>query len=359
LVVILTPGGKLAFVGKPAEALAYFHIDRLGDVYERLLEQPAEHWQKAFLSSPLYKRYVADRLPPARSTPQAAPTAEAGAHRRRALARQTLLLTSRYAAIWRGDYPSLLAMAGQALVVAFLIGLLFGRLDRLEAPERAVRTVNLMFLVAVSSFWFGCNNAAKEIVKERTIYSRERDFNLHPSSYYVSKLLVLTACSALQAVLLFAVVRLWCQPAGSFALELTVLLGLALAGVTMGLAISAVAATEEMAVTLVPLALIPQIILSGTIAPLHGLSEWLAMLGISTFWGKRGLDACLPAEVAEAVPGGLEQHSTALALLVLLLHAAVGVVAALIVLHVRNRRGPGLAALVRQAVAQGYEVIQK
>src|SRR5439155_22653437 len=32
LVVILTPGGKLAFVGKPAEALTYFKIDRRGDV---------------------------------------------------------------------------------------------------------------------------------------------------------------------------------------------------------------------------------------------------------------------------------------------------------------------------------------
>ena len=40
LVVILTPGGKLAFVGKPAEALEYFGIERLGDVYERLAEQP-------------------------------------------------------------------------------------------------------------------------------------------------------------------------------------------------------------------------------------------------------------------------------------------------------------------------------
>src|SRR6185369_8263090 len=36
LVVVLTAGGKLAFVGKPMEALAYFRIDRLGDVYERL-----------------------------------------------------------------------------------------------------------------------------------------------------------------------------------------------------------------------------------------------------------------------------------------------------------------------------------
>ena len=64
LVVILTAGGKLAFVGKPAEALEYFGIDRLGDVYDRLAEQPAEHWQQAFRKSPLWQRYVADRLPP-------------------------------------------------------------------------------------------------------------------------------------------------------------------------------------------------------------------------------------------------------------------------------------------------------
>ena len=65
-----------------------------------------------------------------------------------------------------------------------LLGVLFGNLDTLprqndkEKGEHARRSVNLMFLLAVSSFWFGCNNAAKEIVKERTIYTRERDFNL-------------------------------------------------------------------------------------------------------------------------------------------------------------------------------------
>src|SRR5436853_6180011 len=46
LVVILTEGGKLAFVGKPAEALKYFNIDRLGDIYVRLAERPAEQWQQ-------------------------------------------------------------------------------------------------------------------------------------------------------------------------------------------------------------------------------------------------------------------------------------------------------------------------
>ena len=341
LVVILTPGGKLAFVGKPAEALAYFGIDRLGDVYDRLKDQPAEHWQQAFLKSPLWQRYVIERLP--RETAPAphalVPPSNAGGRLRR-FVRQTALLTRRYAAIWWSDYPSLLAMAGQALVVAVLLAILFGNLGEVKDTfEHARRSVNLMFLLAVSSFWFGCNNAAKELVKERTIYTRERDFNLLSESYYTSKLLLLSLLSCLQAVLLFALVRTWCGPPGDFASELLVLLALALAGVTLGLAISAFAATEEMAITLIPMAVIPQIILSGAISPLEGLSKGLALVGVSTYWGKRGLDACLPEKVAKAMPpAGLEQHAMSVAVLVLLAHAAAGIVVALAMLHWRSRR---------------------
>jgi energy-coupling factor transporter ATP-binding protein EcfA2 len=69
LVVILTAGGRLALVGKPSEALEYFDIQRLGDVYERLAQQPVEHWQKLFKASPLYRRYVIERLPEGGASP--------------------------------------------------------------------------------------------------------------------------------------------------------------------------------------------------------------------------------------------------------------------------------------------------
>jgi ABC-type multidrug transport system ATPase subunit/pSer/pThr/pTyr-binding forkhead associated (FHA) protein len=354
LVVVLTPGGKLAFVGKPAEALEYFQIERLGDVYDRLAEKPAEEWQRAFRESPLWRCYVGDRMPPPAAETRATAPLRAGhlADRLLLILRQTVLTTRRYAAIWRGDAMSLLAMAGQALVVAVLLGLLFGNLEKVEPPpEHAARVVNLMFLLAVSSFWFGCNGSAKEIVKERTIFQRERDFNLRVESYFISKLFLLTAFCWLQTILLFGVVRLWCHPPGSAGIELALLLALALAGVTLGLAISACAPTEEMAITLIPLAVIPQIILSGTIAPLEGFSKFLALLGISTYWGKRGLDACLPADVARAVlPSGLEQHSATGALFVLLVHAAAGIAVALAVLYAQSRRSRGAVARLGRPV---------
>ncbi len=76
LVVILTAGGRLAFFGKPAEALEYFGIQRLGDVYERLAQQPVEHWQKLFKSSPLYRRYVSRALAEAGSLAGSSATRE-------------------------------------------------------------------------------------------------------------------------------------------------------------------------------------------------------------------------------------------------------------------------------------------
>ena len=138
----------------------------------------------------------------------------------------------------------------------------------------------------------------------------ERDFNLMIESYYFSKLLLLASISWGQTFLLVGIVWLWCVPPGALGAAVIVLLALALAGVTLGLAISASAATEEMAITLIPMAVIPQIVLSGTIAPLDGWSRTLAQWLVSTYWGKRSLDACLPEDIAQCrrTPAGVDER---------------------------------------------------
>jgi ABC-type multidrug transport system ATPase subunit/pSer/pThr/pTyr-binding forkhead associated (FHA) protein len=373
LVVILTAGGKLAFVGKPAEALAYFAIQRLGDVYDRLApptatpeqlkaepgvqkrlaEECATRWQQAFKKSPLYERYITARLPPQGQEPP--PPARAGARtpgaRGRLFLRQTALLTRRYFAIWRGDFLALLAMLGQSVLVAVLLGVLFGDLSGLAKPERAGRALNLLFLLAVTSFWFGCNNAAKEIVKERVIYTRERDFNVQALGYYCSKFLLLVLFSGLQTLVLALIVRAWCNPPGAFAGQCLFLLSLSVAGTALGLAISAAAPTEEMAITLIPVAIIPQIILSGMIAPVKGLSKTLARSLITVYWGNRGLDALLPEDLAKAAFPPLEQGSAPGASLVVCAHACVFVLAALGVLFWQGWRARGLGNLIRRVKA--------
>jgi hypothetical protein len=218
-----------------------------------------------------------------------------------------MVLISRYVSIWRGDRLALLAILAQSLAVALLLCLVFGDLGDLSRPlESRPLTVRLFFLMAVSSFWFGCNTAAKELVKERTIFLRERDFNLRVGSYFASKFLVLFLIGLVQVTLLLGMVRIWCRPDGPVVAQWATLAELTMAGTALGLLISALAQSEEVATALVPIAIIPQIILGNVVARLSGIAETMAAGFVTVYWGQDALERLL-RNTASAVPGNQEE----------------------------------------------------
>jgi ABC-type multidrug transport system ATPase subunit len=325
LVAILTEGGRLAFYGPPEAAKQYFGVARLGEVYRKLGTRPAEEWEQQFRANALYTEYVAKRLPADANDTPVVPTAFAHDRGRTNPLRQTSVLTRRYVNVWRGDVLALLAMLGQSLLVAVLLGIVFGDLPGVENPgERAQRTANLLFLLNVSCFWLGCNNSAKEMVRERAIYQRERAINLRTDSYYASKFLVLLVIGVVQATLLFVIVRPWCSPEGTAVAQWLILAALISAGTALGLLISAASPTEEVAGALVPVAVIPQIILAGVIAPLTGFGKFLGFALITCFWGRRAIESLLPEEMLTIL--NREGLMVGPQLLMILAHAAIFVV---------------------------------
>ena len=193
-----------------------------------------------------------------------------------------------------------------------------------------------MFLMSVSCLWFGCNNSAKEIVKERTIYSRERDVNLSVTSYYCSKVVLLGCICLVQATILLTVVKFFTHLSGETVGQWIMLATLASAGMTLGLLISAASKTEDMAITIVPLVLIPQIIMAGLIAPLEGLMRLLAWLLITCYWGYGGLAKLLPDSSARV----LDRYdwSAGGAWFAMMLHIAMFVAATIAVLVAQGAR---------------------
>ena len=97
--------------------------------------------------------------------------------------------------------------------------------------------------------------------------------------------------------MLFAAVYYFCSLPGEFLRALSVMIMMAIVGVTVGAAISTVAKSEELATALVPMALIPQIILSSGLKPLHGLGNGIAQSLIGTYWGLGMLRSTLPASL--------------------------------------------------------------
>jgi hypothetical protein len=213
-------------------------------------------------------------------------------------------------------------LVGQCLLVAFLLIVFYGDLDTIAVlPKRAAYCGNLSFLLAISCLWFGCNNAAKEIVKERIIYLRERDVNLTVASYYASKLLLLGMVDLFQATLLLGMVKHFTSLPGNFLLQSFFLSALGLIGTALGLLISALSKTNDTAVAAVPGVLLPQIILAGVIAPVEGLAKLLAQCFVTAYWGYRALAAVLPDDVA--APLGADEWSAVGAAGVLAAHLFV------------------------------------
>ena len=163
----------------------------------------------------------------------------------------------------------------------------------------------LLFMLVVVVMWFGCNNAAKEIVKEEAIYNRERAVNLGILPYLASKFFVLSLVTTLHAFLLMAIVygtlelraRVlpgYTAPPLEFRLDyLTLFLILALlatAGVAFGLLLSACVASPDRANALLPYVLIPQLILGGGFLSVReGMLPILAMILSPVYWAYRAV----------------------------------------------------------------------
>lgn len=164
---------------------------------------------------------------------------------------------------------------------------------------------SVMFILAVTVFWFGCNNAAKEIVREEAIYARERAAGIAILPYLGSKFLVLSVISAVQAfVLLFIVhgaLRLLKIPMPlddsgkplyflSDGQQLGIFCLLSITGIACGLLVSACVTSPDRATTLTPYILIPQIILGGSFIPIEHISmKVFASISAPVYWAYRAL----------------------------------------------------------------------
>lgn len=155
-------------------------------------------------------------------------------------------------------------------------GGLYQALQNFLVPGQASNAQTLLFVMAFATVLFGCINGSREIVKEAAIYRRERAVNLGIMPYMFSKIVVLGLLCLVQSLVLVVIVEIG-EPLKQGIilapfLEVYITLCLSsLTGLMIGLAISSVASSNDRAISLVPIVLIPQVIFSGTLIPLSHL----------------------------------------------------------------------------------------
>lgn len=207
-------------------------------------------------------------------------------------ARQCQVLTSRYWDCLFGDFKSVMLLILQAPLIGWLCTLVWGSIGR-ETPM-------LFFVLCLSSVWFGCINACREIVKERAIVERERLFGLSIVAYVQSKFKVLITLGFIQVLLLLMAVEWQMALQGSFVFQLFALWLASMAGVALGLLVSAISGNQERAVLSVPLLIIPQLLFSEMAVPEHLFGDVMKVVEklMPVRWAYEMLDELAAAETA-------------------------------------------------------------
>src|SRR6266702_3904606 len=166
------------------------------------------------------------------------------------------------------------------------------------APGSGGNAQKILFIMAFAAVMFGCINGTGAIVREAAIYRRERAVNLGIAPYMFSKIVVLGLLCLLQSAVLVLVVNGTAPFQNSVflppILEIYITMALtSIAGLMLGLTISAVAPNNDRATSFIPIILIPQVIFSGIIFALD--NPGLQFLGafFAARWSMAGLGSTI------------------------------------------------------------------
>lgn len=248
------------------------------EVLRGLTKQSTKQWTEKYRQSKYQREYVAQRTGQAAT---ASPATASHASSRKPGFAQWLTLVQRYATIkWKDTWNTVILLA-QAPIIALLVVLVFGGdvsreiTDHASWVKAANATAITVFMLGLSALWFGCSNSAREIVGEWAIYHRERMVNLKLPSYIASKLAVLGLLCVVQCLTLIGIVYLGVGLSGNGLALFGWLLLVSGVGVALGLAISAVAKTSEVAIAMLPIVLLPMVILGGMMRPPHEMKPFM------------------------------------------------------------------------------------
>ncbi len=266
-VVFLSVGGFLAYKGKISGYKSHFNVQSAVGVYQQLSGQNVQKWKTAQSTIPTSnKTGNLDRF----NKPSVK------------WWHQLCWLTLRNIRTKTNDTKNTRLLVGQAPIIALLIGCIFNELS-----------ISVLFMMSVSSIWFGVNNSCREIVKETKIYERENMFNVRRDTYLLSKISTLAIISLLQSVLFVGILSVFYIHKNvhffNIVYQMLFMFFLAMVSTLLGLLVSASLKSTEKVMALVPILLIPQLMLAGIVTKISNpIIEVLSWLTISR-WGTEGL----------------------------------------------------------------------
>ncbi|UUU34927.1 FHA domain-containing protein [Streptomyces sp. CA-210063] len=287
--LVMAPGGSVAYFGPPEEALNFFGYETWADVFSAFENYRDYDWAGRWKGSQHYQMYAADIDAVAPQSVHMPPPQSMRPPKPQSWFSQLGTLVRRYVSVIVSDKGFL------ALTV--ILPAVLGAVSLLIDPDKdlLVRKLNpatgmpipngtattVLLILAVGACFAGAANSVRELIKERVIYERERATGLSRSAYLMSKVIVLGAVTVFQGAMVGAIgfsSRTIPDEAlifgeGKFAvmLELSIpIMGLGFTSMMFGLVISSLVKTAEKTMPLLVMFAIIQVVFTGCLFALHG-----------------------------------------------------------------------------------------
>jgi hypothetical protein len=360
-VLVMAPGGGVAYFGPPDEALAFFGYDTWADVFSAFENYRDYDWMGRWRGSQHYQRYAADLdagQPQQQAHAQPMPMA-AMQHKAQSWGSQVWTLMKRYSAVILADkgflgltvaLPVVLGLVSAIIPADYGLG--YGE-ARARVPLRNGDASIILLVIVVGMCFTGAANAVRELIKERVIYERERAVGLSRSAYLMSKVFVLGIVTVLQGAILCLIGFLPRDaPAEGVILtdspyvEMTlVIMALGCTSMMVGLVISSLVRTSEMTMPLLVMISVVQLVFTGALFAVHGTlgveqvawfmpSRW-ALAGVGTTADLNTLTASPDTD-----PDPLWRHEAEYWLLDVFMLGVIAVVCAFAVMKFLRRHEP-------------------
>jgi len=277
-ILFLAPGGQTAYFGPPSGTLDYFEQPGYPEVFQELDRSEPGEAKRAFANSDVHRDYVAEPLTAQRGRAQLAAAHPEAPRRNPHAWRQLSTLTRRYLSLISADKRNTLMLLAQAPVLGLLMLAAFGK-DNLVAGTAgaAGNSTTVLLALTLAASYLGAANSIREIVKERPILTRERAVGQSTAAYILSKALTLGVMTIAESFVLtyLALLRQGGPKHGAVLVDfrLEVAIGVSLAGLSamaLGLLVSALSSNADKVMTILPVILFAQFVLSGSAFPVRG-----------------------------------------------------------------------------------------
>ncbi|WP_245979048.1 FHA domain-containing protein [Streptomyces diacarni] len=274
--LVMAPGGGVAYFGPPEEALNFFGYDSWADVFSAFENYRDYDWMGRWQGSQHYQMYAADIDQQSPQDPYAA--------QQQAMQPQRLQKPQSWGSqLWTlmRRYMSVIVSDRSFLVLSFVTPLILGFVSTLMPSDYGLTAPAgktngdagpILLILAIGACFSGAANSVRELIKERVIYERERATGLSRSAYLMSKVIVLGVVAAIQGVLMCVVGffprdlpeegLLITNPALEMAL---VMIALGATSMMFGLIISSLVKTSEKTMILLVLFAVIQVVFTGVL----------------------------------------------------------------------------------------------